>query len=734
MFETVGSLGIVQPILALVALVGLPLLWTIISALSTRPAPDSPRGGLIGTIVAIACAVGTLGLTLVMAARLALLPRGCLLVQHVAQLARLGQLDLAFDLALDPRSATIAVVVAIVACASVLHVAWSSRPSTAPTLGWTGLATTGAMLLVVGDGVAPILVGLGILSLGVWGLSAGGEMTPNTMMLGGNIAVLLGLVFLFWSLGGAFGPEGYDPDGAPRFVLVTTPSKVESAKATLTMTTHSGALVSSDDSDLPGEPVASPFSIVVEPGVYTLRVQSGAASGDVVVPRVAFVAGRSHVLTPYGPTASLRALDDQIAVPRLAPGGGNAGVRAVLSSRTIGGLRASAIILLLILGGALAHVHAHASRRGPASVALGLAVIPAPYLALRLAPLVDPRGADGALVVILGASSALLLSANAASGADGHKTIRGVLAAVVSLAFVAVGFGEPASALILSCSAIVATSAAIAALEARRDIRWLGVASAATVGLLPGAGASTGYIFATATALGSAVYSTPTWAVFAAVAGGAILLAVTLSSLAVFRVYDALIRATVRDPGVSRGQGVVVIALAILALLGGTVLGAGTTPLGGAVEPLARRLVGAPEAAVAPKMIAAAALFASLVAAAAGAVLARRVSASDEPPRWLLMLGRPYAVITSAMAALGGGVRYLQQSADALDRDVIDDVPAAFRDAALRIGGLAGRSTERGIPADQAEESIASPRSRTIVLFVLVLLLMAVVLSSFVLR
>ncbi len=728
MFETLGSLAIVQPVLALLALVGLPLVWTIVAAL----ARGSAGRGLIGTIVSITCAVGTLGLAIVMAARLALLPKGCILVQHVAQLARLGQLDLAFDLALDPRSVTFAIVVAIVSCASALHTAWSPRPNIAATLAWTGLATTGAMLLCVADGFAPILVGLGVLSLGGWGLSCGVDSTPSTTMLAGNVSVLLGLVFLFWSLGGAFGPEGYDPDGAPRFVLVTTPSKFESAKATLTMTTHAGALVSSDDADLPGEPVAAPFSIVVEPGIYTLRVQSGTASGDVVVPRVAFVPGRSHILTPYGPTASLRVLDDQIAVPRLAPSGGNAGVRAALASRTIGGLRASAIVLLLILGGALAHAHALASRRGPTALALVLAAVPAPYLALRLAPLVDPRGADGALVVVLGAASSLLLSANAACVEDGHKALRGVLAAATSLAFVAVGFGEPASALILACSAIVSASAALAAIDARRDIRWLGVACAAAVGLLPGAGASTGYIFSTITALGSAVGGNLAWSAFAAAAAGAIVVTVTLSSLAAFRVYDAVIHASVREPGLSRGQGAVVIALAVTALVGGTILGAGTTAFGGTVVPLARRLVGAPAAVLAPGVMAGAALLASLVAAAGGTLLARRVSARAAAPGWLLSLGRPYAVLSSAVSAVGSCARFLQRSAHALDRDFVDDVPAAIFDAALRVTRL-GRGASDA-PAAAPPESAAAARSRTVVLFVLIVLLTLVVLSSFVLR
>lgn len=747
MFETAGVLATIQPVFTLVALIALPLLSAIVAFFArpkaTPPAPSGARRSrtsnesVIAPIVSITCSVAALGLAIVMASRLTLSPRGVLLVQHVAQLARLGQLDLAFDLSLDPRSATFAVVVALVGCGSTLHTSWTTRPGISTRLAWTGLITAGAMLLCVGDGFAPILVGLGALSIGGWGLSRGGETTPNTTAIAGNVAILLGLVFLFWSLGGAFGPEGYDPDGAPRFVLVAVPARGGEPpnKSTLTMTTHAGALVSSDDADLPGEPIAAPFTILVEPGVYTLRVQGGAASGDVVVPRVALAAGRTHVLSPYGPTASLRVLDDQVAVPRLAPSGGTAGVRAVLANRTIGGLRASAIVLLLVLGGALAHVHALASRRGHSALALVLEGLPAPYFALRLAPLVEPTAADGALVTLLGAASALLIAANAACVDDGHRALRGVLAMASSIALAAVGLGDPSAALIICASTLTATASALAAIDARRDVRWLGVACAAAIGLFPGAGASSGYILTVASALGSAATGSLGWAIFAGLVAAGIIGALVLGALASFRVYDAVIRASVREPGMSRGQGTVVVALSVIALVGGTALGAGTTTFGGSVVPLARKLAG-PTVFPVPKMMALASLVLCLAAAASGVVLARRVSSASVTPAWLLALGRPYAIVAWTADLLADGAKFLQRSVRALDRDVVEDIPIAFRDIGARVSSLVGRKAAAQASTGPKDDDDDDKHHvlRTIALFVMVALLGLIVLSSFILH
>lgn len=468
MFETAGSLAIVTPASSLFWLVALPLAWAAVGALA---ACASPRGRALLLAVAVACAAGTLALAIALTTALALLPPGHLLLQHVSQIGRLGQLDLALDLALDGKGATFAVVIAAIACASALHTSRRPEGARAPRLAWTGLTTSGAMLACLGDGFAPILVGLGLLSLAGWGHSRAAHPAADVASLAGDAMVLVGFVFLFWSLGGVFGPAGYDPDGAPRFVLVTRPDpSTTPEKATLSMTSHAGALVSSDGAALPGEPISAPFSIAVDPGVYTLRVHRGAAAGEAVVPRVGLVAGRTHVLTPFGPTASLRALSDQLAVPRVAPTGGAVSVRAELSARTIAGLRASAVVLLLVLGGALAHVHALARRRGSPALASTLEALPAPYLTLRLAPLVDPRGADGALVMVLGVTSALVLAGRAAGESDPRDAARGLLASASAVALVATGLGAPAATVVLCLAASAA--GAVVARRARAAPRW----------------------------------------------------------------------------------------------------------------------------------------------------------------------------------------------------------------------------------------------------------------------
>ena len=754
MFETAGSLAPVQPVLTLVGFLVLPLLWTVVAGLAgvgKKPAPASENGHSVGessvlaVVVALTAAVTTLGLAGVLAARLAVSPKGTVLFQHLSNLGRLGQLDLAFDLALDTRGATFAIVVAVVASGSVLHTTWSSRGDRDGVLAWTGMMTAGAMLFVAGDGFAPVLAGLGLLSCGAWGLSRFESARPYAVAAAGNVAVLTGLVFLFWSLGGVFGPEGYDADGAPRFILVATgPVHPEEPRATLAMTSHAGAYVSSDDADLPGEPIRAPFSIYVDPGVYSLRVQGGVASADVVVPRVALTAGRTHVLTPYGPTASLHVLDDQIAVPRLAASGGAASVRAVLVARSIIGFRSSAIVLILVLGGALAHAYALAGRRGPTAIATVLEALVAPWLALRLAPLVDPTGLDGALVVAIGAVSALALAARAACVADGHMALRGVVAAAAAIAVVACGFGEGSGALVIASSALVAGASTLAALDARRDVRWLGVACAAAVGVLPGAGASAGYIMTLAAALGSATTGSFQWAAFTAVIAAILVLAVAVAALAAFRVYDAVIHVFSVDPGRSRGQEAVVIVLAVVSLVGGTALGAGTTILGGTVAPLARDLSG-PAAPAVARPLAVTAILLCVFAAGSGVVLARRVGTAAAPPGWLLALGQPYAMVASTGTLLGVTVTFLERSVHAMDRDVVEDIPAAIRDVLVRLGRVFSRADKRkdDAPLDGGADAIArlevddprtNDRVRTLALLAMMALLGLVVLSSFLLR
>lgn len=753
MFEAEGPLAIVQPTLTLIGLVALPIVWTLAVFVLARirfsgaiGASSRALGVNVSSAVAIFGAGGTLLLTLLFAIDLALRPRGYVLVQHVSQVIRLGQLDLAIDFALDPRSATFAIVVALVACASVVQTC-SGEPGRDASvhLAWTGLMTAGAMLLCVGDGVVPVLLGLGLLSCGAWGLYRGGSRALSSTVVVGNVSVLLGFVFLFWSLGGTFGGEGYDPDGAPRFVLVTTNTPGGAPElATLSMTTHAGALVSSDDADLPNEPIAAPFTVNVEPGIRTLRVQGGVASGDVVVPRVVLSAGKTHVLTPYGPTVSLRSFDDQIAVARVAPTGQPASVRGVLASRTIAGFRASAIVLLFVLGGSLVYVYGLSSRRGPSPLVSTLEVLPAPYFAVRLAPLVDPISADGALVALLGVSAALVLGARAASIHDPHAGLRGSLAASTSVALAASGLGEPSATLTLACAGIVATSAALAAVEARRDARWLGVACAATTTALPGAGASFGYVYALDAALGAAATGSVTWAILTCALAAAFVLVCTLVALSAFRVYGTFKATIAETTGSSRVQGVVVIVLTVVAVVGGVALGSGTSAFGGQVIPIARRLTIATPA-VAHRAIASVAVLLTLLAAASGVAFARRAMTAASTPSWLRTFGYPYAILAWTARGAGRSLRFLVRAVDVVDREIVSDIGSAIGSAGTRAAeglvrgaGLLSRQVDR--PLDRVVSAISAKlelndplvedRVSTFVVVVMVVLLGMIVLSS----
>ncbi len=723
MFETSGALTNVEPVSTLVLLFLLPVLWAIVSIVFRT------RDGLIAR-VAIAMSGGMLTLAITLAMRLSSLPRGSVLVQHVAQLGRLGQLDLAFDLMLDPKGAAFAIIVALLAFSSVLHTAWSPRPAIADALACAGILASSALLLCTADGFAPLLVGASGVSLGAWSLWRDRRDDSSVIAFGGNVAVALGLFMLYWSLGGSFGPAGYDADAAPRIVLVAT-GPAPADRTTLSMSTLAGARVSSDEGPgLPGEPLTTPFTVALEPGVYTFRIEGGAATADVLVPHVAITQGQAYTLTPYGPTTSVRNLADQIAAPRIASTGGQVPVRALLAARSLGGVRASLLIIFLLVCAPLAQAHALSARRGPAALAATLEILPAAYFALRFAPLVDASSLDGGLVTLAGSISAFLLGGRAAAADDPAQAMRCVLGAATSIAVGAVGLGEPAAALVLSASSLVACGAALAAVEGRRDVRWLGVACAAAVGLLPGAGTSPGFALTLTSSLNAALHGARAGeglatSAAAGIASALSMLAWAFCALAAFRVYDAVIRSSLRDPG-TRGQAAVVTLLAVLALGGGVILGAGTTAFGGQVIPLARRIVGDATADAAPRPIAAAAIALSIVTAATGVLLARRVGAGPQTPRWLRTLSAPHGAAMRLLAVGTRGFGFLQRSVVRMDRDVVEDFGVAVTE-------VFGRLARVVRPPGAHPDPQRAQRITTAIVLVLLALFALLVLSSMVL-
>jgi hypothetical protein len=196
----------------------------------------------------------------------------------------------------------------------------------------------------------------------------------------------------------------------------------------------------------------------------------------------------------------------------------------------------------------------------------------------------------------------------------------------------------------------------------------------------------------------------------------------------------------------------VVIVLAVIALVGGTTLGAGTRLFGGGIAPLARELTGAlpasgPPPATAPAAVAGASVAACVLAAVLGVVLARRVAGASSAPPWLIALGQPYAILAWSLDVVGRGLRFLERSVRAMDRDVIDDVPAALGDVVRKLGRVmwsrrGGAKVEPpledGAGAVVMKLEVGDPRAaertRLLVLFAMMALLGLVVLSSFILR
>lgn len=674
MYETTGALTIWTPSTLLV-LVVLPLLWSI--GVATAGARRT-----LAIRIALAGSAGTLGWACVLAWRLAALPSRHVLGEHAASLLRVGQLDLTLDLVLDPLGAAGAILATTVTFASVLHDVWSDGGDR--RLAWTGVLSAGAVLVIVADGIAPLAIGLGVATTGAFLVARDRRPAALASATLSDALAVLALLFLFWSLGGSFGGGGgYEPEPLARYVLVAAPGGGGDAKPTLAMTTHAGALVWIDDGPpLPSEPLRAPFDLAVEPSVYTFRVQPGAASPEVVVPHVALASGHHYTLAPAGPTATFRTLFDQIAVQRPTVLGVPMDARTLLATRSIAGVRATVIVAALFVLALLGRLFVLASRRGTGAVVLALEALVPATLALRLARVFDPGAADGAAIAIAAALGAVVLAGHAAASLDHAQSVRAALASGAAMVVAAAGIGEIAGGLSLVVAVVLGGAAAIASTSAPRDVRWLGVACAASVGLLPVAGASAG----TATILARAILPATTWRGAGLVVAAGVLLATTLAATASFRVYDATIAAAARRRG-TRGQGAVALVLAASALASGVVLGAGTSPFGGRVVPFASRVLGTDAAMVRSDAWLALAL--GVAAAGVGLFAARRAPAAGAP---FAFAGRPARAVARLAGAVGGATALLARGAVVVEHDVVDDVARAAGDAVI----AAARGVARG--------------------------------------
>ena len=738
MFETAGTLTIVELTSSLAALVLLPLLWAAIAALSAMRG----SGGRLATRIAVATAGGTLALAVAHAVAAAQTPPGHLAQQHIATLARIGQLDIGLDLVRGPTSVACALLAAFLGFAAVLHAMWTAPEGVSARLAWTGLATSAVILVALSDGLPTLALGLQVATIAGWALAGGRKSRALVLALAGDITVVFAAWILFWSLGGTFSTSGYTSDQLPRFALVSVPEAARAdGKVAVSLTTYADATVSSDDGPpLPGEPIRSPFALVLDPGSYSFRIQAGAATMDMLVTHVTLAAGHSYVLTPYGPTTSMSNLDDQLVVPRPMPSGVSS-MRTMLGSRTIFGVHVTSVVGLLLVLAALLRL-ALLGKTQQGGLAYALEAIPPIVLALHVAPLLDP-GAGPALASG-SALAAVFLAGDAASSRSSDRVPRAVLAAIAALGVTSVLVGETGGSMVILVAGSLGAAAATVALDAETDARWLGVACASLSGVLPWAGASPGFASSITGAFAASSAGRSAGAVVAPV----VAIAGILVALAVFRVYGASIRAPLHELG-PRGPRLLVIVLASASVMGGAILGVGSSPFGGRTAPLGRLLVDAPGGLDDDPRVAVAALVLAVAAAVIGLVAARRATLTSRAPAWLATLGGPVELLSRGARVVTSLLQFLVRSVHIMNEDVIDDgtevVASAFmalgralRFVDARVGsGLVGRMLRSGAGEAVVRTGVDDPRRtelvRMVVVFGMVAILGLVVLSSIVL-
>ncbi|MBS2020047.1 MAG: hypothetical protein JST00_44710 [Deltaproteobacteria bacterium] len=716
MYETAGALTIVERGSSLVWLVLLPILWTLVCGLAAMRSSGKAAFERLTMRLAIAAAGGTLGIAVGHAIRASDTPQRRVFEQHLGPVVRLGQLDLAIDLSRDPTSAALALLVAFLGLASVLHAVWTMQHRLSARLAWSGLATAGVMLVVLADAWPIVAIGLGLATIATWALAGGARPRRLGLALAGDIALVISGWILFWSLGGTFSASGFTPDPYPRFALVAVPDVVvPDGKAQVSLTTYADAFVTSDDGPpLPNEPLTAPFTVVLDPGVRSFRIQAGGATTDMLVTHVSLAAGHAYVLTPYGPTTSSRNAEDQVAVGRPTTNG-PASLRAVLATRTIAGVPVATLIPLLVALAAIMRLMllVRVERGGLAHALEAVAPL---ALALRVTPLLDPASGSAYGMVMVGAAFAVLFGIEAAGSSSVAAVPRAIAASLGAFSLAAAGLGEPAAALVIVVAASLGAAAAIAALEVSADVRWLGVACAGLAGLLPGAGTSSA-VAATLAASLTAAFAGRLSGAFAALL---LTVALMLVALATFRVYGASIRAKAQSTS-PRGARVLVVVLATSSLLGGAALGTGTSPYGGTVAPLARRLVDGGGFDDPPRS-SFIGLGLAIVASIAGLALARLATAKPGEPQWIGAVRAP-----SSAGVRGAGVAvstfaFLARSVRVLDAEVLDDAIDLVTSVFARIGAGAAPA-QPGVPT-------RGDHVRTGILAALLLLLAIVVISA----
>jgi NADH-quinone oxidoreductase subunit L len=410
------------------------------------------------------------------------------LFSHLWSFARIASLSASVDLGADPLGSSLACVVMVLAL--VAHLDLAARDARPSHHARVSLLSGGLALAFFGDGVIPMVLGLGAATVATALLGA--PTRARSILVTGALAdgaLLAGAAVLFWALGGGWGidvgneptftrhnpiparvqtqdvdmDESFGPTVLPIAFSGTQPAPSSSApkptalrvdagaKGKITIAGMSGAKLFLRGSNVPAaiapvigiDAFAGRMDIEVErPGMprSMLRAVDVPAYGEIV-------------LVPMGPTLSFRELYDQLALTDVSK---KHFVRDLLDpslpmhrrlfGTSVVNVAGILFAIAAFIRGALFPFLAAGALEGegdPRARALLFAILPIPavFLLARVGPVLALGTTASSSIMVFAAISALLAAVIAASRESAMGAIRASIAAQGALALAAARSG-----------------------------------------------------------------------------------------------------------------------------------------------------------------------------------------------------------------------------------------------------------------------------------------------------
>ncbi len=440
------SLGPLPPLAVNGAILAMPLLPLLMGAglallsLRRRPPPVG-RVWTVGPTLASTAMLSFLGAYVAFGRE-----PGLTTLAHGVTLARVGWLDVGFDVAFDRLTGAYALAggAAFAALLSWLtRAGWSEpRPLAAPALG--NVASGAFFFALLADAAPAFVFGAGVSSLAAAWLAARAAARPRASSEQAHRALgdaLLGLGLV--ALAASFAPAaGVAADAPLRVVAVSRPDDPGRPKppgrgaGALTMAGLPGATLRTEGNPALS-PLVTPFArSPASAGAYRGRVAAGPGLPELPFGPARVSESAETRLVLAGPTVVFRSMEEQLALPPEA--GAAAGVGA-------GGALARAGVALAAAGLLLRVAYAGPGRRrarggGLSWLSAAPAALLGSYLLLRLSFAWRPPSAS---LVGLGLAAALAASAGALGARRPADAAEALVALYLGLAVAAAGVGAP---------------------------------------------------------------------------------------------------------------------------------------------------------------------------------------------------------------------------------------------------------------------------------------------------